>query len=65
MNQSITLTPADIQMLLDVGFWYVFAAVFAALLVYDFGFALPDFIFRIYRMFRGPVDKPVEGKSHD
>lgn len=65
MNHSITLTSADIQLLLDVGFCYMFLAVFAALIVYDFGLALPGLFVRIYRLFREPVDKPVEGKSHD
>lgn len=66
MNQSITLTPADIQILLETGFWYIVAAVMFSLVIWD-GFAyLFNIVFRFFifvRESREPVEKPVEGKS--
>lgn len=51
---SITLSHADIELLLEGAFLYVFLGAFSALVVYDFLCDLPWFIRRIYRFFRKP-----------
>lgn len=66
MNQSITLTPADIQLLLEIGFWYMASAVIVALVIYDIFAVFFNLCFRFFVFVlesRGPVEKPVGGKS--